>query len=337
MELVKRFFLIFAVSLSIASFAVAADLAPAPQDTSSVFDDMKFDYDEIIKAYEYDHSIPLNIEVKEIKDFGSYEKIYFSYDSLNGGKVPAVLFMPKERIQPMKPERSSKEGGFPVVFFMHFHVSDKSLADMFATWPGYGIAVMAIDGVFRGERKEPGMDVLMPDPWKSAAHMQMQVKDILRGFDVIAGYDGLDHERMGYMGISMGALTGTVATAMDERIKSIIIADGAADFSIMFRNSDYGDLLEIKDYMDKNGVSEMELVDAFKYVEPAIFAPHFTDDRMVLFQNGITDTTMSVPAMQKLHKLIGTEKNKVIWYDSGHILPFDKVVSDSLKWFRKTL
>lgn len=332
----KTFGLILALFLLFANFSCASDLTPAPQDTSSIFDEMNFNYEEILKAYEYDHSIPLNIEIKETKDFGSYDKIYFSYDSLNGGKVPAVLFMPKSRIEPMKPERSSAKGAYPVVFFMHFHVSDKSLADMFATWPGYGIAVMAIDGVFKGDRKEPGKDILMPDPWMSAKHMQMQVKDILRGFDVLAGYEGIDHERIGYMGISMGALTGTVATAVDERIKSIIIADGAADFSIMFKNSDYGDLLEIKDYMDKNGLSEAELVDAFKYVEPAIFAPRIKN-RTVLFQNGVSDTTMSVPAMQKLHKVIGAEKNKVIWYDSGHILPFDRVVGDSLKWFRNTL
>lgn len=298
--------------------------------------ELKIDFDKIKANYDYDHSTPLNIKIKEEKDFGAFTKIYFSYDSLNGGRVPAVLFMPKERIKPMKPERSAGNGGFPVVFFMHFHVSDKTLADMFATWPGYGIAVMAIDGVFMGERREPGKDILMPDPVESAKYMQMQVKDILRGFDAMSQWKGLDSSRMGYMGISMGAITGTAATAIDKRIKTIIIADGAADFSIMFENSDYGDLQDIKKYMKEHNVTKQQLVDAFMYVEPALFVPH-TKDRPTLFQNGKTDTTMSPPAMEKLHELGSSDKSRVIWYDSGHILPFDRVVGDALKWFRGTL
>lgn len=335
----KKFFLL---SVLISIFVISANIAIFPQTPpnaehiTSVMDSLTFDFDEIKKVYDYDHKIPLNIKITETKDFGSFDKIYFSYDSLNGGRVPAVLFMPKARVMPMKPERSTVDGTYPAVFFMHFHVSDKSLADLFATWPGYGIAVLAIDGVFRGDRKEPGKDVLMPDPWQSAAHMQMQVKDILRGFDFLAGHEGIDPGRIGYMGISMGALTGTVATTVDERIKSIIIADGAADFSLIFQNSDYGDIQDIKKFMDENNVTEMQLVDTFKFVEPAIFAPHL-NDRFVLFLNGKDDSTMTMPAMQKLHSLIGSKKNKIIWYDSGHILPFDRVVGDSLKWFRNTL
>ena len=291
---------------------------------------------EIKAGYDYDHSIPLNIEIKDTKDFPSYTKIHFFYDSLNGGRVPAILMMPKAKVKPMGADKATVPGAYPVVFFMHFHVADKSLADVFSTWPGYGIAVMAIDGIFRGEREEKGKDILMPDPFVSAKHIRMQVMDILRGFDVLAGWKGIDPGRIGYFGISMGAMTGSVATTLDTRVKAIDLADGGADYSLVFDNSDYGSLMEIKKFMVDNNMTKDQFMTVFNAVDPATFVPNI-GDRPVLLQNGKTDTTISVPAMNKLHELVPATQKKIIWYDSGHILPVDRMVYDSLKWFRKYL
>jgi cephalosporin-C deacetylase-like acetyl esterase len=294
------------------------------------------EWESIKASYNYDHSAPLNIEIKDTKDFPAYTKIHFFFDSLNGGRVPAVLMMPKPHVRPMKTDKSTVPGAYPVVFFMHFHVSDKSLADIFATWPGYGIAVMAIDGVFRGERKEEGKDILMPDPETSALYIGMQIRDILRGIDVLAQWKGLDPGRIGYMGVSMGAMTGTCATALDERVKTVILADGGADYSLIFDNSLYGSLKEIKQYMTEHNMTKDQFVDIFKFVDPVVFAPHL-NGKTVLAINGRQDDTISLPAMLKLHEVIGTDKKKIIWYDSGHVLPVDKLVGDSLKWFKGTL
>ncbi|MFH1539178.1 MAG: hypothetical protein ABIH66_09485 [bacterium] len=345
-----RVFLVLVLATAFSFLTSAAKVLPAgpgdappppPPSPASVkadidIDSIKIDYEEIKKAYEYDHETPLNVEIKETRDFPGYTEYTFFYDSLNGGRVPAILMMPKPHVKPLKPERSTVEGAYPAMFLMHFHVSDKSMAQLFATWPGYGIAVMAIDGVFVGDREDTDGDILDPDPYKSGKYMKMQVLDILRGFDALASWEGLDPGRLGFMGVSMGALTGTVATALDPRIKTIILADGAADFSLMFNNSDYGSLQKMKENMTENSVTPEELVECFKYVEPAVFAPHL-DDRMVYLLNGKLDTTMSMPAMEKLHNLITTEKKMIKWYDSDHILPFDRVVYDSLKWFKGTL
>lgn len=329
----RRFLLYLCIALiACASALKAQDIPRTAMDEAAA----KVSWDEVKAAYTYDHTLPLNIEIREQKDMGGFTKIYFSYDSLNGGRVPAVIMMPKPHVKPMKADKATVPGAYPAMFLMHFHVSDKGLSDIFATWPGQGIAIMAIDGVFRGERAEPGKDVLMPDPIISAKHMQMQIMDILRGFDVLSQWEGIDPGRIGYMGISMGAQTGMAAVTLDPRIKSVIIADGAADYSLIFENSEYGDVQDIKEFMRENNVTSEQLVEAFKYVEPAIFAPRL-NDRPVLLMNGKQDTTMTLPAMEKLHAIIGTEKKKIIWYDSGHVLPFDRVVGDALKWFKSTL
>lgn len=315
--------ILFAITALLIAFSIRANAA----DPS---------WDQIKAAYKYDPNIPLNITVADTKDYPGFTKIHFYYDSLQGGRVPAILMLPKEHVKPMGAKRVTTPGTFPAVFFMHFHVSDKSLADLFSTWPGQGIAVMAIDGVFRGEREEKGKDIFMPDPAVSAANMKAQILDILRGFDVLASWKGVDPGRVGYIGISAGACTGTAAVALDNRIKTAIIADGAADFAIIFKESDYGDVADIKKYMDEHKISPAEMWKSFVFVDPLSFAPHL-GDRPVLLMNGETDTTMTMPAMKKLHELVTSKNKKIIWYKSGHILPFDKVVFDSLKWFRNTL
>ncbi len=317
---------------ALAAVTPPADPGPMPDKEFS----LQMDWAEVQARYAYDKNTPLNITVDGQKDFTAFTKYHLFYDSLNGDRVPAVLMMPKPHIKPYKSERSTVAGSYPVVFFMHFHVSDKSLADLCQQWVGQGIAVFAIDGVFKGERAEEGKDILMPNPADSGKHMEMQIKDILRGFDVVAGWKGLDPGRIGYFGISMGALTGTAATALDTRIKSIVICDGGGDLRLLFEFSDYGDVTKIKKYMTDNNLTPSQVMDALKYVDPSVFAPHL-GNRPILLENGVRDTTISIPSMLKLHRLITTPDKKIIWYDSDHIVPFDRVIYDTLAWFKKTL
>jgi len=247
-------------------------------------------YEDAVKTYDFDRAKPLNITIRETKDYPSYSKIYFSYDSPNGGRVPALLIMPKPHIKPFKPDRSTVAGAYPVVFFMHFHVSDKSLTDVMLNWTGYGIAIFAIDGVFRGEREEKDKDILMPDPMVTVKHIEMQIRDIMRGFDVIGQWKGLDPGRIGYIGISMGSITGAAASAMDPRIKAIVLADGAADFPNIFMISDYGQVAQMKEFIEKNKLEPLKIKEAFDYVDPLTFAPHL-ETRPVLMLNGKKDTT----------------------------------------------
>lgn len=294
------------------------------------------DYADAVKSYQYDKTKPLNIVIRETKEFATYDKIFFSYDSPNGGRVPAVLVMPKAHVKPFKAEKATVPGAYPVIFFMHFHVSDKSLVDVMLNWTGYGFAIMAIDGVYRGERKVEGQDILMADPFVSEKHIAEQTRDILRGFDVIAQWKGLDPGRIGYMGISMGSVTGTAACAMDPRIKAIVLADGGANFPEIFITSDYGQVQEMKAFIQKNKVPMDKVKAVFDYVDPATFAPHL-DPRPVLMLNGKKDTTFPVPVVKELYDAVNAQTKKQIWYDSGHVLPFDKLLFDAQKWFRTYL
>ena len=57
--------------------------APAP-DASAPALVSDEEWRAISASYDYDRSIPLNVEIKEKKDFPAFTKVYFSYDGING-------------------------------------------------------------------------------------------------------------------------------------------------------------------------------------------------------------------------------------------------------------
>ena len=135
--------------------------------------------EELKAVYDYDHSAPFNEEIHVSIEDDAYTRYLIRYDSINGERVPAHLYIPKEYNPEINPNdkkaviqdkvRRKHSLAFsppwPVVFFMHFHVSDKSLAYIFATGPkgwasARGLAVFAIDGVYRGERDKEGKDII---------------------------------------------------------------------------------------------------------------------------------------------------------------------------------
>ncbi|HOX27698.1 MAG TPA: prolyl oligopeptidase family serine peptidase, partial [bacterium] len=220
----------------------------------SVFEKHKADFD-------YDKSQPLNPEVKVLEERENYVKYHVFYNSANGERVPAFLYVPKnikkyaeglsEEYRKGYDRRAIEQNGppWPVIFFMHWLQSDKSLADGFAPkWALYGYAVLAIDGIHKGEREKPGRNILEFNPNDTRQNIVQQVIDSRRGLDYLASRPDIDMKRCAYFGISMGSLTGAVATAVDDRFKVVVLADGAGDLATVFNKAE---LPEFKETVNK--------------------------------------------------------------------------------------
>jgi len=242
--------------------------------------------------------------------------------------------MPKSRIKPW----NSKSPPCPerIPSFLHAlprfrQVPGRHILEL----AGYGIAVAAIDGIFRGEREEKDKDIIAPNPVDTAKYMKMQIMDILRGFDVLAQWKGLDPAGWVSRASAWAPAQARQRTVLDKRIKSILLADGAANFGIIFEESDYPHIKPVKltwtltTSLLRNH-RRFPIRRSFR-IRSEVRRPAGIHD------NGTRDTTMSVPAIKKLHELVASNNKLVKWYDSDHILPPDKLVYDSLKWFKKTL
>lgn len=288
--------------------------------------------DELRARYDYDRSRPYDVRVvgeEEEKAYG-FKRIHLFYKGAYDQEVPAYLYLPTK-----VKKRYAKEGPpWPCIFFMHFHVADKTLAELGAMrWSRKGFCTFAIDGIYRGEREVKGKDILDPDLRATAANMRHQIIDMLRGLDLLATFEAVDKNRIGFFGISMGAMTGTVAVALSEVVKGAVLADAGGDLPSFFANSNYGDVKKSMEFLEKEGVEPGELLALLKDVDPIYYGRHIAP-RPVLMLNGKEDDIVPVPNIKKLYESLGHPK-RIIWYDSDHYLPIPQVLVDTSRFFEE--
>jgi uncharacterized protein len=305
---------------------------------ATIFDEHKSDFN-------YDKTQPLNIDIKVLEDRPYFTKYLVHYDSVNGERIPAFLFIPKD----VKKFRDSLDPAsltgynkryieldgppWPVIFFMHWLQSDKSLADNFAgKWATYGYAVLAIDGVFKGERAKPGRSILETNITDTRNNLVQQVIDCRRGVDYLETRKDIDINRLGYFGISMGSLTGAITTAVDERFKVVVLADGAGDFSTVFSKAELPEFKKTVEEIKAKGFTLEQSMAILKPVDPVEYVGHISP-RPVLMINGKKDEIFPYEAMDEFHKA-ANEPKEVKWYNCGHILPVPDTIMLTLRWFK---
>lgn len=287
--------------------------------------------EELRSRYDYDRSRPFDVRVvgEEEQRLG-FKRTHLFYKGAYDEEVPAFLYLPTE-----VKKRYAKEGPpWPCIFFMHFHVSDKTLAEVAAIrWAKKGFCVFAIDGIFRGERAVEGKDILDPDPRATVRNMKHQITDILRGLDLLATLPEVDKDRIGYFGISMGAITGTVAVALSPQVRAAVLADAGGNLPTFFQNSSYKSVQKSMQYIEQSQIKTEELLEMLKDVDPIYYGKHIAP-RPVLMLNGKEDDIVPVPNIQELYESLG-EPKQIIWYDSDHYLPIPQVLVDTSRFFEE--
>lgn len=333
------------------SFNVSKGILLTQENDTQVF---RGEENELINFYNYDHNLPLNVEIRTEYEDNYYARYHILYDSTNGERIPAHLYLPKiynpvfspEQKREKKFEEVRKKNSlatappWPVVFFMHFHVSDKGLASLVASGnKGYaarGLAVFAIDGIYRGERKVEGKDILEGTPYEISANMQQQVFDILRGLDYLKSRPDIDKNRIGFMGISMGAFSGVIVAAVDKSVKAVSLIDGGGDLETFIKKSEYESVKNILKYIEENPDKISSIREIFKFVDPLFYAP-FIAPRPVIMMNGKKDTTVPTVCAQSVYDAL-KEPKEIIWFDSGHEdIPISSVIFKSFRFFQKNL
>lgn len=295
-------------------------------------------------AFTYSKTLPLNAEVKPVVDPSTkdapFTQYHVWYDSVNGVRVPGILTIPKVT-------DTNKTAGppWPVIFLMHYHASDKSLFNpIIPIYASVGFATFAIDGIYRGERKVEEKDILDGDPETTLSNMKQQIFDIMRGFDFLAAQKDIDIKRLGYLGISMGAFTGAVATANDERVKAIVLGLTGGNLVTFFKESTYDDVRKITEEIQKKNLNEKQLaafMEKMKLVDPLEYAGKFKG-RHVLMLNGKKDTVVPKVCVEALYNALPDPK-EIKWHrynlggkEGGHILLPNDIIA-LVKWYAANL
>ncbi len=297
--------------------------APTPIDREAV-------YKAALPLYQYDASRPLAVKAGSTTAIGTVKLIRFSYLSANNQRVPALLFLPSG---------ASKAKPVPCLVLLHGLGGGKEqMAGLALGSTQNGYAALAIDEYGQGERTAP--NVKDADPAREQARQTAQLEktvrqsavDVRRGLDYLATRPDINKTKLGLVGISLGAIIGTVTAGVEPRLKATALVSGGGDWALILKS------LAVRGG-DVGGKSTRTFKDAdwarlsatLAPEDPLTFAPHVAP-RPLLLIGGRKDTTIVPQATQELYEA-AREPKQIVWFAPyGHVPP-PEVVYPALKTF----
>jgi cephalosporin-C deacetylase-like acetyl esterase len=247
-------------------------------------------------------------------------RIYdLTYASPKSGRVTAYLVAPRER------------GRFAGVLFGHWGYGTRTEFLPEATlYARAGVVSLLVDDLN-----------VRPAPWRRRAegdqpevvrdNFIQSVVDLRRGIDLLAARADVDPKRIAYVGHSSGAHWGAILSAVDRRLKTVVLMAGVPNESTILMESDDPDYVNAREHAQKG-----ELEAYFNTVSPldAInYVPH-ANPTPLLFQFARFEQYFNEAAMQRYARA-ASEPKLVLWYDTGHGLNDITPLIDRANWLRR--
>lgn len=259
--------------------------------------------------YQYDHSLPLETSVRSASEYGaSYYRI--AYNSTHHERVTGILSYPEQVGPPT-----------PVIILVH-GLRDHANVDYMRAGEKYlrnaGYAVLRINLSDHGDRKKDDYDYALLEGlrYHSREIITQSVFDLRRAIDFIETLDGLDSNRIGYFGISLGGVIGTILSGVDERIKVPVIALAGGRMNFMFGTK-----------------ALTAATKSYLYPIDPIYFVKMISPRPLLMINAEQDEVIPPLSSKFLYKKAKKPK-EIIWYPTKHrALPLDQAFPDGIRWF----
>lgn len=267
----------------------------------------------VLKYYEYDQGLPLEDSITILSDSLDYVLSAVEYTSVHNKRVTGLLSVPKST-EPL-----------PVIILLH-GLGDRKTVDYVDAGHDYfvksGLAVLRIDIANHGDRQEHDYDFDLTEGYRYWTRdiITQTVFDLRRSIDFLDTRKEVAPERIGFFGISLGGIIGTIFCSIDQRVKAPVIALAGGNLSLMFGLDAFSE--DTKDF--------------FSIIDPINFVEQISP-RPLLMINSENDEIIA-PLTSKLLFKKANEPKQIIWYPSKHRdLPIEKAYPESIKWFQKQL
>lgn len=238
------------------------------------------------------------LEPKEsvVKEANDHTQFRVEFNGIKGDRVPAYLYVPKGK-------STAKGAPYPAILLQYGTGGNKTTDYIVAIgkqFVGQGFVVLTIDAPGRGERKTTDK--------KSAGSLGLLDKeqimhycgDYSRAIDFLASRPEVDKTRLGYVGISWGAITGITYVAYDPRIKAMASMVGGGNFLGLYTS-------KAAEKVAKEGSKSSDPIYHVARIAP----------RPLLFINVTKDQLIMKSWAESLHQAAGAGA-KVVWLDTDH-------------------
>ena len=258
------------------------------------------EFEAIRRLYAYDKS-DLAAKLESTDDAQPYWRVErVSYRTAYGDqRIPAYLFLPRNASPPYQ----------TVVYFPHsggqllrsFEQSEMNYLG-FIVRSGRALLFPMYQNTYERRLARP------PDGPHAFLDLTIaRMKDLQRSVDYVFTRADLDHDRLGYFGVSMGARLGNLGLAIEPRLRLGVLWAGGYPTA-----------------------SRLPEVDEINF-GPRVKVP-------VLMLNGKQDFTFPLETSQKpMFRWLGTPvaDKRHLLFEGGHAFPFASVIKDTLDWLDK--
>jgi dienelactone hydrolase len=172
------------------------------------------------------HARPLEPSEKAVREADDHTQSRVEFNGIKGDRVPAYLYVPRRKA-------AAAKAPFPAVLLQYGTGGHKGTGYIVAIarqFVGRGYVVLTIDSPGCGERKDKGKKSAGVLSRLSPEQVMHYCGDYSRAVDFLAGRPEVNRERLGYVGISWGAITGITYVAYDPRVKAMASLVGGGNF-----------------------------------------------------------------------------------------------------------
>lgn len=273
--------------------------------------------------FAYDAALPLHAKVAQQKETETYILYHVKFNSAHQEKVTALFTVPKNGKPP-----------YPYVLFQHGLTNKK---EYMVDWQGLdaaemlakeGFGVLAVDAPLHGERQKVGMKPLNifgfgPYPYLARDTVVQAVVDLRRAVDFLESRKEADRTKLFYLGESMGAILGGTFTAIEKRIRAVVLCAGGGGLQFLFETS----LMGMKTQDIKKAMDEILF-----FVDPLFWIDKISP-RPLLMVSATKDTLMPKDAAERLYKK-AKEPKKHVWIESEHTIRADLLFPVVIEWLK---
>ncbi len=246
--------------------------------------------------FEYDQSEPLAVKTEQREAFDTYIQYTIRFDGFKGDSVDALLDVPR-----------SPEGPFPLIVFLNGYGQGKGVIDLVgeqAATRGYAVATMDYPAV--GSLKDTFRLF-----FKARGAARTAVINTRKLIDYLQNQKEIDSERIGLVGISLGAILAPIISAHDKRFDAVVLVHGGGDLQLLAKSKLTKPNPILRHLTLFFGKILYDRFEPLKYVGQ--IAP-----RPLLMINGRDDRSFPVACVLALYKE-AKEPKHLIWRETKHI------------------
>ena len=277
---------------------------------------------DLVQLYDYDQKLSLDLQDTIVQDLDGITIHDISYVSPKGGRVTAYWVVPPGK------------GPFAGLVFGHW---------------GYGTRTEFLPEAIL-YAKAGAVSLLIDYPWVRPAPWRKNVPnftqpdtdrdiyvqavvDLRRGTDFLLSLPYVDSSRIAYIGHSYGAQWGAILSAIDKRLKTVVLIGGVPTQADMFLGSNDPDFVALRTSIPKEQLEKYlevtGVLDAIRYVPYSAPTP-------LLFQFARYERYFGEASMLRYAQAAG-EPKLVKWYDTGHELNDVQALIDRGDWLEKEI